>query len=296
MIDRACVSLSDACNLRCRYCHFQDKQVGYSRFSERQLSTIIENIHRYCANAQIQKFKFGIVGAGEPMLNYEEFLYIVDYVKSKKYTEINMYTITNGTLLTEKKLKKLFEYRDILKICFSLDGDEKIHNLGRQNFTKVMETIEIYKEIFGAPPCINATVNKQSYIDKENVIRFFLDNGLKEVTFSILVGCEDDMLVISEEEYKEFMEYVRESGISSRQFRTEKVYDCTMYGNLCGVGRTNVFITPVGIIPCGRFYKNKAYYLGGADIAFDRLEEVIDKFIPVSDGNCYYKEKVECEK
>lgn len=296
MIDRACISLSDACNLRCRYCHFQDKQNRDSSFSKNQLSMIIENIHEYCEKNGLRKFKLGIVGAGEPMLNFEELLFIVDYVKCKKYDEIHTYTITNGTLVTEEKLKKLFEYRDVLKICFSLDGYEELHNLGRQNFTKVMEAIQCYGRIYGCAPSINATVNKQSYVNKEKVIDFFIENGLHEVTFSILVGCDDDSLYISGDEYKEFMDYVKNSDVVSRQFNSEKKYDCIMYGNYCGVGRTNVFITPEGIFPCGRFYKMKDFYLGSCEVSFEQLQMAVEGYIPVRDGSCYFKEKVEAHR
>ena len=47
MIDRACISLSNVCNLKCRYCHFQDKQQIHNRFSYEDLVGVVTNIHDY---------------------------------------------------------------------------------------------------------------------------------------------------------------------------------------------------------------------------------------------------------
>ena len=81
-----------------------------------------------------------------------------------------------------------YQHKDIIKVCISLDGYEELHNAGRESFRKVMETIELYRQIFGCTPSINATVNKLSYENKEKLVDFFLENGLKDVTFSKLVG------------------------------------------------------------------------------------------------------------
>jgi uncharacterized protein len=66
-----------------------------------------------------------------------------------------------------------------------------------------------------------------------------------------------------------------------------------MYGRLCGVGRTNVFITPEGVYPCGRFYKNNEYLLGAFDSPIGEIEHKMKRLHPVADGKCYYVERVE---
>ena len=92
------------------------------------------------------------------------------------------------------------------------------------------------------------------------------------------------------------MEYARVSGLNSRQFSKEKKYDCTMYGRLCGVGRTNIFITPEGVYPCGRFYKNDKYLLGAYNSPLSDIEKKVSAMKPVSDGKCFYIENVEDKK
>lgn len=293
MIDRACISLNNNCNMRCRYCHFQDKQRDFDSFSFQQLKQILDNIHAYCFNRAIKKFKLGLVGSGESMLKADVMLEALGYISALDYSELSIYTISNGTLFTEDLLRKFLRYRNRIKICVSLDGYEEIHNIGRQAFDRVMGGIEMYKSVFGEYPAINATATRVSYKNKERLVKFFKENGLYDVTFSILVGCAEKDLFISYEDFLAFMEYVKETGLKSRQFRDEKCYDCTMYGKLCGVGRSNIFITLEGIYPCGRFYKMSDYYLGAYDMALDEIEEHMHRFTPVQDGKCYYIENIE---
>lgn len=293
MIDRACISLNNNCNMRCRYCHFQDKQKDFDSFSFQQLKLILDNIHAYCFKRAIKKFKLGLVGSGEPMLKADVMLEALGYVSALDYSELSIYTISNGTLFTEDLLRKFLRHRDRIKICVSLDGYEEIHNIGRQAFDRVIGGIEMYKSVFGEYPAINATATMASYKNKERLVNFFKENGLYDVTFSVLVGCSEKDLFISYEDFLTFMEYVKETGLKSRQFRDEKCYDCIMYGKLCGVGRSNIFIAPEGIYPCGRFYKMSDYYLGAYDATLDEIEEHMHRFTPVQDGKCYYIENIE---
>ncbi len=292
MIDRACISLNNNCNLQCKYCHFQDKQIDFNSFDFKSLKIIVDNIHDYCKKNKLERFKLGIVGSGEPMLKSELIIELLKYVKENKYQEINIYTITNGTLLKKDLLKVFYKYKDFFKICISLDGYEEIHNSGRMCFSKVMEGIKNYFEIYKKMPAINSTVNYNSYLNKEKLISFYKDNNLFEVTFSKLIGYLEADLFISDEQYQDFMEYAFDSGINSRQFKSEKCYDCTMYGKLCGVGRTNIFIAPEGIYPCGRFYKNEKYNLGSYSDSLFKIDKEVHKLIPILDNKCYYIENV----
>ena len=293
MIDRACISLNDTCNLKCRYCHFQDKQKGSSSFGREAVLQILDHIYTYCQSNRLPRFKLGIVGAGEPILQKGLIFDLLAYVRDRDYPEFKMYTITNGTLLKEDDLKAFKRYENDIDLCFSLDGYEELHNYGRARFNDVMDCISRYKSIFGKSPSVNATVNAISVRNKERLIAFFKGNGLYNVTFSKLVGYAGEDLYLSEEAFNDFMKYAEAEGMQSRQFTAKPTYDCTMYGRLCGVGRTNIFITPEGIYPCGRFYKNDKYLLGESDASLFEIEKVMSKLIPVEDGECYYKKCVE---
>lgn len=296
MIDRACISLNNACNLRCKYCHFQDKMDNDESMSYENLKTIIDNIHSYCTINNLTNFKLGIVGSGEPMIKKKLIINMLEYISSHNYNELNVYSITNGTLLTEEDLIVFYRYKEIIKLCFSLDGYESLHNVGRAAFSKTFNTVKLYNKIFGCMPSINATVNKISYQNKEKVIEFFKDLKIESVVFSKLVGYTENDLYLTDEEFIDFLNFAKSMGYSSRQFNSIKKYDCTMYGNLCGVGRTNIFFTNEGVYPCGRFYKNKKYLLGKTTDSLVFFENEMMKIIPVEDGLCYYQKNLEVNK
>ena len=139
MIDRACISLNNNCNLKCKYCHFQDKQKDFSSFNIEQLKLIIDNIYSYSKNYNLDRFKLGIVGSGEPLLKSNLILELLKYIEEKEYNNFSIYTITNGTLLTYELLKKFRKYK--IKVCISLDGYKELHNTGRMAYDKVITDV-----------------------------------------------------------------------------------------------------------------------------------------------------------
>lgn len=293
MIDRCCISLNNSCNLQCRYCHFQDKKNGFSSFEREDIFVILDNIHAYCQSKSLRVFKLGIVGAGEPMIKKDLIIDLLSYVCDQGYAELKMYTITNGTLLNADDLRKFKHYESVINLCFSLDGYEELHNYGRAHFVDVMESIRQYKSIFGKSPLINATVNAISVKNKERLIAFFKRYDLFNVTFSKLVGYDGEDLRLSDKDFEDFMKYAETEGLHCRQFNAKPTYDCTMYGKLCGVGRTNIFITPEGIYPCGRFYMNNKYLLAKPDASLFEVEKAMTVVVPVENGECYYAKYVE---
>jgi uncharacterized protein len=74
LIDRACISLNNRCDLHCRYCHFSGKTESGSKrgadFSSAEVEGIVDNIAEYCKAKNVPTFKLGIVGAGEPLLSF----------------------------------------------------------------------------------------------------------------------------------------------------------------------------------------------------------------------------------
>ena len=295
MIDRACISLGERCNLKCKYCHFHgeytQKLSGQRQeFSQDELSEIIDNINSYY-DAKNGKFKLGIVGSGEPLMEFDKIKYIIDYAR-KISANIELYTITNAILLDSEKLKFFYKHRDIIKLCVSLDGYEELHNIGRENFQKVYEGIKKYEDLFGAKPAINCTVHALSIKNKEKLEKFLVDERFSDITFSRLFDCYDQDLVITTDEYKAFLSSFVNSKLKIRQLDQQKAqkYDCTMYGTLCGVGRTNIFITKQGIYPCGRFYGKEEYNEGSFNAPLIEIENRIKRLTPLDAKKCYYDE------
>lgn len=295
MIDRVCISLSSKCQLRCTYCHFDthiDKN-HVTEISNGDAKQVIHHLHEY-ATSRKDKIKVGLVGSGEPLLNFGLMKEITEMVEDiDPEGLLSFYTISNGMRFDDEICKFFFEHRERIKLCFSLDGNEKVHDLcrktatGKGTFQTVMASVQLYKDTFGEAPSINATVHRETLRNSEDILDFFEEN-FKEVTFSRLVDSESPQLFISKRDFQEFMKLARARNLALRQFNAKK-YDCTMYGRLCGVGRTNIYFDNGKVYPCGRFVGNKKYELGCTTDPIHVIERyMVEHITPCADGLCYY--------
>lgn len=299
MIDRACISITSRCQLKCRYCHF-DKHIDKASCNDitnEKLKIIIRNIIDY-AEHNNGDFKIGLVGVGEPMLRFDLIQEVVSFVERRDVNKrLAFYTISNGIAVDKDKIKWFYDQRNRIKLCFSLDGSERIHDMCRVfrnntgSFKKVFETISLYKKYFGEAPSINATVHKQTINMADRELKFFEEN-FSEVCFSRLVDEGSSELKISKFEFKKFMEIAAKTKLSLRQLRFPPKYDCTMYGQLCGVGRTNIFYANGKVYPCGRFIGMKEYELGAETLNLSEIESNMKRFTPVEDGKCYFDKNI----
>ena len=294
MIDRACISINNKCNLRCSYCHFLSKKradtQSKTEFNSGEVENILDNITKYCTESDIGEFKLGIVGAGEPLLSFDVLEFIVIHAKRNRNPVFRMYTISNGVALTMDHLRFFKEHSDIITLNFSLDGYEELHDAYRQGFAKTSRAILLYEKVFGSKPTINCTVTKQSVIHEKELVRFFKDNRFERVNFSRISDVADHDLALSENEYCDFLRKCEAAGIKMRQRNesTKQKYDCKKYGYLCGAGKTNVFFARNGVYPCGRFYGLEGYKVAEFDAKLDVIEERISVFDNEAGEECFY--------
>lgn len=242
MIDRACISINNRCNLNCIYCHFHTpEKAGHLADAEMNVYTILDNITQHVDKYDINVFKLGFVGNGEPLLDYESLHryieYISDYLLSGR---IAAYTITNGTLVNEKMLCFFKEHN--VNVGFSIDGIPEIHNKLRCNtHSEVMRAIELYHSVNGYYPSMNCTVGRDTLEKAEDTISFFEQFGSR-ITFSRMIGKGG----ISLDDFHSFLD----SAKNRLNVRIGK-YDCTMYGGMCGAGINNIFYANGNVYICG---------------------------------------------
>jgi uncharacterized protein len=263
--------------------------------SDNDIAVILSHILEYARKKDLDMFKMGIVGAGEPLLSFDKIQKIVNYAEQNDAAEIFVfYTITNGTLVDKNMIDFFYAYKKRIALNFSLDGYEKLHNYGKAEFKKTVEGIKLYEKIFQEKPILNCTVSRQTLNNKEAVLDYFHEQGFEKVNFSQLIDVDAPDLDITHQDFVDFLRFVADTKvIKFRQNRTEKRYDCRIYGQLCGVGRTNIFITKQGIYPCCRLYKNNAYWLAVFDATLDEVELNMNvKVKPVKDGECYFNKHI----
>ena len=273
MVTRACISINNRCNLNCTYCHFHEKK-DYIQEDNMDIITILDIITSHIEDNNIDLFKLGFVGNGEPMLDYEKLkqyiAHIGDYLKSGR---IAAYTITNGLLVDCEKLEFFKEYN--VNVGFSVDGISAIHDKYRcGTHERVMENIALYKEVNGKYPSMNCTVGKEIIDNPEATIEFFEQFG-NRITFSRMIGKQG----ISLPDFNAFLN----KAMKRLNVRTGG-YDCTMYGGMCGAGMDNIFYANGKIFICGNCIDlpfSMPYDTPLNEVSFD----VID-----FDRNCCFKE------
>lgn len=277
MVDRVCISINNRCNLKCTYCHFREKQ-EYIHAEEMDVYRILDNITAYIEANSIPLFKIGFVGDGEPLLDYDLLKSYIEYIGTYLLEgRIAAYSITNGVLVDEEKIKFFKRYN--VNLGFSIDGIPEIHNKYRcGTHAKVMEGIELYRRIVGKYPSMNCTVGQDVIDHTKETIDFFkqFDN---RITFSRMIGNQG----ISLKAFHEFMDVA----CKELNVRTGG-YDCTMYGGLCGAGMNNFFFANGSIFICGNCVDLKP--LGKSDMELSKLENLSFDF----DRNHCYKESL-CE-
>ena len=240
MVNRVCISINNRCNLNCKYCHFHEKKDAIQP-AEMDVLAILDNIMDYIDSNNVEVFKIGFVGNGEPLLEYDALkkyiLYISEYLADGR---IAAYSITNGLLVNEAMLEFFKEHK--VNLGFSIDGISSIHDMYRCNtHAKVMEKIKLYQKINGKYPSMNCTVGKEILEKADETIDFFRQFDTR-VTFSRMIGKYGITL-------NEFNGFLKMSA-QVLNVRTGG-YDCTMYGGLCGAGMNNLFYANGKIYFCG---------------------------------------------
>jgi len=152
------LEVTEACNLRCRYCIFSGGYTNWRSHGRRRMSDVtalgaIDLYLDHCKDSDT--VMVGFYG-GEPLLNFDLIRRCCDYVKSRerdnrKHRDIRFSLTTNGTLLTDEVLEYLIHNN--FSLSFSLDGPREVHDRyrvsadDRGTFEVVFQSIQrIYKE------------------------------------------------------------------------------------------------------------------------------------------------------
>lgn len=179
--------VTDACNLKCKYCAFSDLYVGYDERKNRFLNIdyakeavdYLVNFWKENASPEFpQRFHVGFYG-GEPLLNVPFIKEIIAYIESLGDISRNIsYSMTtNGTLLN-----KYMDYlvKKDFSLLISFDGDEsaqslRVYHNGENSFKDVYNNVRLLQEqhpaFFEKKVSFNAVLHARNEI--ESVYTFF---------------------------------------------------------------------------------------------------------------------------
>ncbi len=123
------LTVTDDCNLRCRYCFELDKN---PRVMDPVLMREIVSRHVTPAN-EFTEVVFDIPG-GEPLLVFDRIRDLIDWFHQQKWQKSHLFSIgTNATLLEDDMKAWFASHHDCVVLCTSLDGTKEAHDLNRCN-------------------------------------------------------------------------------------------------------------------------------------------------------------------
>jgi uncharacterized protein len=122
-LSHAVISLTDNCNLRCKYCGYQDTRYKKSNSLKNMDEITLKSVLDFIISHSVDSYDTTITFyGGEPLLSFDLIKFTIEYLEDKNYRghKYNYHMTTNGTLLDLEVIDYLAS-KDV-KCAISLDG------------------------------------------------------------------------------------------------------------------------------------------------------------------------------
>jgi len=150
--------ITEDCNLRCRYCVYSGAYENMRQHQQTYMSVDVarEALKRYFEGFNLTKkvnpFRTPTIGfyGGEPLLNFDLIVEIVEIAKKLYHRKISFNLTTNGTILSEKMID--FFHDNDFSLGISLNGPQGEHDRlrifpdGAGTFNRVWDNIQVMRE------------------------------------------------------------------------------------------------------------------------------------------------------
>ena len=175
--------VTDACNLRCKYCGYGDLYLGYDKRESQYLHfDKVKSLLDYFAclwrdntsNQRIPETYISFYG-GEPLMNMKLIRQTVDYVGKMDVHRKFLFSMTTNAMLLDKYSDYLVE-KDF-SLLVSLDGDCQAHSYrvthdGKNSFDRVFDNIKKmqieHPDYFNNKVNFNAVLHNRSSVEGVN--------------------------------------------------------------------------------------------------------------------------------
>ena len=220
--------VTDACNLKCKYCAYGEMYDDYDAREEKMLPVdkairLIDYLVDFWnsgRNKSIGQTTFISFYGGEPLLNMPFVRTIVDYVENK----INcpnrrfIFSMTTNAILLHKYMDFLRNHR--FNLLISLDGNRdntayRVDKAGNQIFDRIVKNVdkvkEKYPDYFKEKVYFNAVLHNKNSV--EEIYRFFKEKYDKMPSIGELnnVGIRKEMQEVFKKTYRNSEESLHQS-------------------------------------------------------------------------------------
>lgn len=191
--------VTDACNLKCKYCAYGDLYFGYDKREDSFLNvdkgkavidylSSIWRTHNTNANKPVTFISFY---GGEPLMNMNFIMAIVDYLHSINLNRTIIFSMTTNGLLLDRYID--FLVKEDFNVLISLDGDNqsngyRLTKSGNSSFEIVYNNVKMIQKEF--PSFFKEHISFNSVLHNlnsvESVYRFFNEEFDKDTSISEL--------------------------------------------------------------------------------------------------------------
>ena len=220
--------VTDACNLKCRYCAYGEMYDDYDVREEKMLPVdkairlidFLVDFWNSGRNNSVQKITFISFYGGEPLLNMPFIREIVDYIENKINcpNHVFKFSMTTNAILLHQYMDFLQEHRFFLLV--SLDGNKentgyRIDKAGNPVFDRIVRNVDRLKEKY--PDYFKERVNFNAVLHNKNsveaIYRFFKERYDKIPTIGELndVGIRREMQEAFKQTYRNSRESLHQS-------------------------------------------------------------------------------------
>lgn len=190
--------VTDACNLRCKYCGYSELYEGYDERENLKLpfehaKLVIDYLYDYWRKGGMKDATQAVVVSfygGEPLMNMPFIEQVIDYLEKLPYVgKLFKYGMTTNAMLLDRYMDFLVEKK--FQLFISLDGDEKgqsyrVDCAGQNSFERVCRNIELlrskYPDYFRDYVGFNSVIHDRNGI--EPTYRFIKDHFGKDPLLS----------------------------------------------------------------------------------------------------------------
>lgn len=220
--------VTDACNLRCKYCAYGEFYEDYDCRENKMLSTekairLIDYLAKYwSSNLNVSADKRITISfyGGEPLLNFAFIEAIVKHIKDNIHSPHRRFSfsMTTNAMLLHKYMDFLQE--NCFHLLISLDGNKendgyRMDKVGHSSFGRVVANVDIlqkkYPDYFLRYVNFNAVLHNKNSV--ESIYRFFKEKYDKIPRIGELnnVGIRKDKLEEFNRTYKNSQESLRQA-------------------------------------------------------------------------------------
>jgi len=275
--------LTHHCNLRCTYCYTGEKlplAMNYDTID--QSINFIESELLRLGITQVHITFFG----GEPMIEKEKIFYIIDAFAQKTQLKVSYRMSTNGTLLSEELMQKLYNHG--VFVSLSIDGHPDVHDThrvdagGKPTSHKVEKAAEI---MLSYNPATNVTCvlmpNTASQLCQS--VDYIFNLGFRYITTTLDYSAdwqEADFKILKKS-YKKLSKWYIEKMQKNERFYLSffderirsRTYKPIAANERCLIGTKQFSIAPNGeLYPCIQFVKTESlpeFMIGHVNSGFD---------------------------